>query len=190
MPAEYYQKQIEDLSAPITAQYDKARLAARGDQAARGTIYDSQGYKDIGELDKSFLDQLGSITRGTQLERMKSEQGNEQDYLNRLMQEGQARRSAQLQQTGLDVNMINNLLGYGADRFKSEADLFGNIYGADTDFNKAVLDYNQPKYSDRFDTLARLLEAEGYQGVPQEQLWKEVANSLGFLNTGGNWNTK
>lgn len=182
-PAEYYQKQIEDLTKPLTAQYDKARAATRGDQAARGTIYDSQGYQDIGDLDKNYLETIGSITRGTEIERMKEQQANEQAYQSALLQEGQGKRAADLQGLGLDTNMINSLLGYGADRYKSSADLFKGIYGADTDLNKTRIETGNNEKT-KLDTLLRLIEAQGYTGVPQEQLWEALSGSLGFdVNT-------
>lgn len=183
MPTEYYQKQIEDLSAPLTAQYDRARTSARGDQAARGTLYDSQGYQDIGQLDKSYLEQIGSITRGSTLEQMKEQQANEQAYQTALLGEGQSKRAADLQAMGLDVNMINSLLGYGADRYKSEADLFKGVYGTDVDYNKALIE-QQPNSiqatKDARDASLRMLEMQGYQGSPQEQMWEALAKQMGF----------
>lgn len=183
MPSSYYQQKIADLTAPLNAQYDLARTKTRGDQAARGTIYDSQGYQDIGQLDKSYLEQIGNITRGTALEQLQAEQANEQNYQNALLQEGQSNRAAALQGLGLDVNMITSLLGYGADRYKSEADLFGNVYNADTDYNKALIEQGPnslQRYEADSDAVLRMLEMQGYQGSPQEQLWEELAKKMGY----------
>ncbi len=212
LPVEYYEKQIQDLSAPITAQYEKARALTRGDLAARGAMYDSEAYDpriptSVGALDQNFLEQIGNITRGVQIERMKEGQQNEQTYIDRLLNEGQTRRglglegltsgaaaagneaqfygNTALQQLGLDANMINSLLGYGADRYKSEADLFSNIYAADTDYNKGLLDTETQREKTRQDTLSRLLELQGYQDVNQIGLWDSLAEQLGFGTTGG-----
>jgi hypothetical protein len=192
MPLEYYQKQIEDLSAPLTSQYDLARKTMRGDQAARGTLYDSEGYSDIvNELDKPYFDQLGNITRGVQIKRMEDMRANQQDYLTRLLDEAKDRRSLSLdatksgadiltrtalQKMGIDANTINSLLGYNADRYGTEANLFGNIYSADTDYNKAELQQG----NDRGDNILRLLEMSGYTEQPQGQLWESYLEELGF----------
>lgn len=242
MPAEYYQKQVEDLSQPLTQQYEKARALSRGDQAARGTLYDSQGYKDIGELDKSYIDQLGAITRGIQIQQMENEQQNEQAYVDRLLQEALGRRDlglqglntaggllsnvfqsygtlggseqdravktaleqagldaskigtvlnfaggenklgveTDLQNKGLDANTINSLLGYGADRYGTEANLFGEIYGSDTDYNKALLETAQKGESDFLSAMVDLLNLQGYEGVPQEQVFNSLLEQLGY----------
>lgn len=179
MPANYYQTQVEDLSRPLMQQYETSRAAARGNQAARGTLYDSEGYRDIGNLDKNFLEQLGSITRGVQLQRMGQEFQGEQSYADRLLQEEMDRRNlgfegvgragqlftqGALQQQGLDQNTVNALLGYGADRFRTETGLFGDLYQTDVGAE-----------ADRRKNLLGLLELQGYTGVPQEQLWRAMA---------------
>lgn len=192
MPTEYYQKQLEDLSAPLAKQYDRSRSMMRGDQAARGTLYDSEGASQItNELDAPYLEQLGNITRGVQIKRMEDERANETDYLTRFMDEAKDRRSlgldatksgadiitrTALQKMGIDANTINSLLGYGADRYGTEANLFGNIYSADTDFNKSAMDRDAKSNDD----ILRLLEMSGYTEQPQGQLWEAVMEKLGF----------
>jgi hypothetical protein len=203
MPVEYYQKQVEDLSAPIVQQYDKARATSRGDQAARGTIYDSEGYKDIGQLDKSYLEQLGSITRGTEIQRMQDEQAAARDYATRYDAEAADRRKLGLegmtsagsvlntavgtagstgaQLAGIDANAMNSLLGYGADRYGTEADLFGNIYNSDQDMNKTLITDRSENERARRQNIIDSIGLTGYQDFPQEQLLEAFSNEeLGY----------
>lgn len=202
LPVEYYQKQLEDLSQPLTKQYELARGQARGDQAARGVLSDSEGYRDIGKLDESFLNTIGSMTRGVQQQRMQQEHASAQDYANKSFEEATGRRGLGLegltrggaqasnvgqlygtlgtQGAGLDANLINSLLGYGADRYSTEANLFGEVYGRDTDFNRAMIEDLRGREDTRRQRLIDLINAQGYEGVPQEDLWRALAGELGY----------
>lgn len=213
MPAEYYQTQVQELSQPITSQYEKARATSRGDQAARGTLYDSEGYKDIGELDKSYLEKLGDITSRVQLKRMENENANAQDYATRSDTEALNRRSmglegltsggnllsgvasmygdlgskesdraitTALQNKGLDANTINSLLGYGADRYGTEANLFGDIYGADTDFNKYLLEDQTTREQNRKQNILDMLGLPGYGETDQQGVYEGLSGELGY----------
>jgi len=213
MPVEYYQKQIEDLSKPLERQYERSRELARGEQAARGTLSDYEGYRDIGDIDRSYLEQLGSITRGTQLERMRGEQANQQAYVDRALQEATGRRQlglqglqaggsvlpgvagmfgelggseqergvkTALQQAGLDANTINTLLGYSADRYGTEAGLFGDIYGIDVEAGSKERERARLREQDRYANMIDLLGLEGYTESPQEQLWGAMSTEMGY----------
>lgn len=210
-PVEYYQSQIDDLSKPLENQYSLARASARGDQAARGTLYDSQGYEDIGQLDKSFLDAVANITRGVQQQRMSDEQSaqtinaqnNLTEALNRRQtslagltaggnqaniasqfygdlggsEQNRAITSA-LQGLGLDTNLITSLLGYGADRYKTEGQLFSDVYGTDSTYNTERAKIGQQDIENKRGTLIDLINAQGYSGVPQEQLWEAIGQQI------------
>ena len=211
MPVEYYQSQIEDLSKPLTEQYNLSREKARGDQAARGTMYDSEGYRDIGQLDKSYIDQLGNMTRGVQQQRMQNENQNQQFNITNELNEGLSRRDlglqgltsggnllsnvsgmfgqlgqgesdlevrTALQQAGIDANTINSLLGYGADRYGTEANLFGNVYQSDQDFNKGLLQDATNRFGQRID----LLGLPGYTESPQTEAYNNLLYSLGMVS--------
>lgn len=198
MPVEYYQKQIEDLSQPLTQQYEKSRALMRGDQAARGTLYDSEGSTQlVDQIDKPYLDQLGSITRGVQLQRMQDERANEADYLNRAQSEALDRRKigfdatqggadlftrTALQQAGIDANTINSLLGYKADRYGTEANLFGNIYESDTDWNKALISDATERYKTDQQTPVDLLGLQGYTDSPQSDAYNQMLYRLGLVS--------
>ena len=186
-PLEYYTSQIEDLSKPLTAQYDKSRAAARGDQAARGTLYDSQGYQDIGEIDKSYLDQLGSVTRGVAQQRMQDQyqEGSDRralsldamksgaalatDTFGKYSQAGGDESARYLQGLGLDANTINSILGYSADTYGTKGNLFGDLYSS-TDPNKVEQDRRQ--------SMIDLLGLQGYTDNPQTQAWNNLYNDL------------
>lgn len=217
MPVEYYQKQVEDLSKPLTAQYETSRASMRGDQAARGNIYDSSGYTEMAEkVDKPYIEQLGNITRGVQEQRMAQENQNAQDYATRYDTEALNRRSmglegltaggnlisgvagmygnlgageqeraitTALQNKGLDANTINSLLGYGADRYKTEAGLFGDIYGQDTDYNKSMMEDARTREQNRRQAILDMLGLTGYTDQAQGPLWESLGGELGYPTT-------
>lgn len=221
LPVEYYQKQIDDLTAPLKDQYQTSRALLRGDQAARGVLNDSEAFDEriptsTGNLDKRFLEQIGNITRGVELQRMTEGQQNERDFITNSINEAENRRklaleginagntaigntaqlygnlgqseqdravTTALQQAGLDANTINSLLGYGADRYKTEAGLFGDIYGEESSTNRSMIEDQQRREQARREQIINLLDLQGYQGVPQEQLFNEFLNEFGYRAT-------
>mgnify|MGYP001588058291 CR=1 FL=1 len=218
MPVEYYQKQVEDLSQPLAKQYETSRALTRGDLAARGTIYDSEAYDprvqgSLGSLDKNYIEQLGNITRGVQLQRMQQEQQNAQDYANKSYDEATGRRTlglqglstagsvlpgvagmygelggkeqeraitTALQNKGLDANTINSLLGYGADRYKTEAGLYGDIYKTDIGYNQSMIEDARAREEARRKQILDLLQLPGYTEQPQGPLWEALGQELGY----------
>lgn len=203
LPAEFYQRQLEQLTAPGIRQFvEHTRPQAVGTLAAEGTLRDYEGGERLFDLDKEMLEQIGRITQGVQLAREERESGIEQGALQREESEDAARRAMQFQaltggaglagelalgQAGLDAQTLAALGQISGQQFGREADLFGALsrLGTERELGLGELELGRSKLDaerelQRRRMLFDIATAPGFQDFPQLQGLASLSTELGF----------
>lgn len=161
-PADFFARQFEQLTAPIREEIPRAREELRGTLAGGGTLRDFEGQQAIVDLEEQFADALARSAEDVQLNRMAQQAAIEQDFVRRLQQEDQARRASQLQGLGLEGRL--GLQGRQQD-ITTLSDLLGR---------------SQQEEFARRQQLLQIMQAPGFQDLPQVQIGEALLGELGL----------
>lgn len=162
LSSDYWNKTLQDTLEPMKKAQDLAREQMRGDLAAEGNIYDSEGHESVRKQADDYLTQIGAVTRGVQIAREKqaaddAKWAQEQNlaaattgagtagnyaqlYGDVGSNESQFATTAELQDKAAKNSLLGGTMDWLTGKYNAETDAYTADRQADVDTYKAEQD--------------------------------------------------